>query len=217
MSELAQELLAVAFSLALLAGYYAFLVRQVRRDPDYTIHAINQRARQVWVAEVMRNSSKDIMAVQALRNYVMAATFKASSAVLLIIGTLTLSGQAENLSHTWHVFDGAAGPAPAWWVTKVVCLLTVLIVAFFAFAMTVRILNHVVFMISIPAAEANGQLAPERVAARLNRAGKCYSVGMRAYFTTVPLVFWLFGPGLLVLASIGLVLALYILDRNPAR
>jgi uncharacterized membrane protein len=217
MSLVSQDLLASAFSLLLLAAYYVFLARRIRRDPDYTIHAINQRARQVWVTEVMKNPGKDIMAVQTLRNYVMAATFKASSAVLLIMGTLTLSSQSENLARTWHLPVQLDGPEPMWWSIKVISLLTALIIAFFAFSMTVRILNHVVFMVGIPASEAHGQLSPFHVAAKLNQAGKFYSIGMRAYFATVPLVFWLFGPLFLVLATLGLVIVLYHIDRNPFR
>ncbi|TFW09293.1 DUF599 domain-containing protein [Oxalobacteraceae bacterium OM1] len=206
---------AIATSVLLLAAYYAFLLHRTRRDPDYTVHAVNQRARSAWIAGVMRNSSKDIMAVQTLRNYVMAATFKASSAILLIMGTLTLSGQAESLAKTWHVLSFAGPSEPEWWIAKVICLLTVLLVAFFSFAMAIRILNHVVFMVGLPQEAATGALAPERVAQRLNQAGKYYSIGMRAFFITVPLVFWLFGPLFLVLAAIGLVAVLYHVDRSP--
>lgn len=90
-----------------------------------------------------------------------------------------------------------------------------LIVAFFAFASVIRLLNHVVFMITLPPADALGILSVDNVALRLNRAGFFYRVGMRAFFITVPLVFWLFGPGFLLAATSGLVLVLYHLDRNP--
>ena len=206
---------AVATSVALFVSYYIFLMARVRRNPDYTIQAINHKARTLWVDAVMRDRSKDIMAVQALRNFAMAATFKASSAVLLIIGTLTLSGQAESLARTWHVLNVGGSQAPELWIVKILCLLTALIVAFFAFAMTIRVLNHVVFMVSLPAADARGALSPEHVAARLNQAGAFYTVGMRAFFVTVPLAFWLFGPLLLVVATAGLVIMLYYLDRSP--
>lgn len=206
---------AVAVSVTLIVSYYVFLVSRVRRDPDYTIQAINHKARSLWVEAVMRDRSKDIMGVQALRNFAMAAIFKASSAILLIIGTLTLSGQAESLARTWHVLNIGGSLAPELWIVKILCLLTALIVAFFAFAMTIRVLNHVVFMISLPAEAAQGALAPEWVAARLNQAGAFYTVGMRAYFVTVPLAFWLFGPVLLVLSTMGLVVMLYYLDRSP--
>ncbi|OWW23085.1 hypothetical protein AYR66_26825 [Noviherbaspirillum denitrificans] len=199
----------------LIVAYYLFLFSRVRRDPDYTVQAVNHKARTLWVEAVMRDRSKDIMAVQALRNFGMAATFKASSAVLLIIGTLTLSGQAESLARTWHVLNAGGSKAPELWIIKILCLLTALLVAFFAFAMTLRVLNHVVFMVSLPADAAQGALSPDRVAARLNQAGAFYTVGMRAYFITVPLAFWLFGPVLLVLSTMGLVVALYHLDRSP--
>lgn len=209
------DTVALGVSALLFISYYAFLISRARRDPDFTIHAINQKARVLWIAAVMKDRSKDIMAVQTLRNYVMAATFKASSAILLILGTLTLSGQAESLARTWHALNVAGSPAPEWWIVKIMCLLTALIVAFFAFAMTIRVLNHVVFMVSLTPADAQGALAPERVAQRLNQAGAFYTIGMRAFFLTVPLVFWLFGPLFLVVATLGLVVVLYHLDRSP--
>ena len=215
MNAIHLDTIAIGISALLFVSYYIFLAARVRRDPEFTIHAINQKARTLWVEAAMRDRSKDIMAVQALRNYAMAATFKASSAILLILGTLTLSGQAESLARTWHVLNVAGSPAPELWIVKILCLLTALIVAFFAFAMTIRVLNHVVFMVSLPQADAHGALAPERVAQRLNQAGAFYTIGMRAYFVTVPLVFWLFGPVFLVVATIGLVVILYYLDRSP--
>jgi len=209
------DAIAIGVSATLFVSYYAFLISRARREPDFTIQAINHKARSLWIAAVMRDHSKDIMAVQTLRNFVMAATFKASSAILLILGTLTLSGQAESLAKTWHILNFAGSRAPEWWTVKIMCLLTALIIAFFAFAMTIRVLNHVVFMISLPQADAQGVLAPERVAQRLNQAGVFYTVGMRAFFLTVPLVFWLFGPLFLIVATFGLVVVLYQLDRSP--
>jgi uncharacterized membrane protein len=54
------------------------------------------------------------------------------------------------------------------------------------------------------------------VARRLNRAGNHFATGLRAFFFAVPLVFWLFGPAFLVLATLGLVAALHRLDRSLA-
>ena len=49
----------------------------------------------------------------------------------------------------------------------------------------------------------------------LNRAGRYYGIGMRAYFFSVPLVFWLFGPHLMILATVVLIVVLYHVDRMP--
>ncbi len=209
------DLMAFAASTVLIAGYYAFLWTRARRDPHYTIHGVNATARTLWVYDVMAHRNKDVMAVQSLRNFVMAASFMASTSVLLILGTLTLSGQAESLSQTWHAVNIGGSAAPQAWIIKVMCLLTTFIVAFFAFAMTIRLLNHVLFMINVPDAEKHSGLSPRHVAHRLARAGHYYSVGTRAFFVAIPLVFWLFGPLYLLLATIGLVITLHQVERTP--
>lgn len=209
------DFLALLSSAALLLAYYAWLFWQVRRSPDYSIHRVNHTARGLWVRHVMATPGLELLAVQTLRNMAMAATFKGSSAALLILGTLTLSGQSENLGHAWHALGPGVASAPGWWTIKILCLLTALIVAFFAFAMTIRLLNHVMFMINLPAGAAVGTLSPASVARRLNRAGSFYSIGMRALFGAIPLAFWLFGSVFFVGASVGLVLVLFVIDRNP--
>ncbi|HZV53995.1 MAG TPA: DUF599 domain-containing protein [Rhodocyclaceae bacterium] len=212
--EFGPDLAAVTASALLVGIYYLFLWRKVRKEPTYTIHGVNEIARAVWVANVMANPTKDIMAVQTLRNFIMGATLMASTATFLIVGTLTLSGQAENISRSWHVLNAVGSHAAELWIIKVLCLLVDFIVAFFAFAMAVRLVNHVVFMINIPDRDAHLALTPANVARRLNRAGNLFAVGMRAFFFAVPLVFWLFGPALLVIATVGLVLTLHRLDRS---
>ncbi len=214
--EYGPDALAIVASLAMVGTYYASMLARVRRDPLCTIHGVNQLARTLWVEEVMARPGKDVMAVQTLRNFVMGASLMASTAALLVVGTLTLSGQAEGISRTWHVFSGFGSGSPEMWMVKVLCLLADFIVAFFAFAMAVRLANHVAIMINIPAQDLPPVLAPRQVARRLHRAGNHFAIGLRAFFFAVPLVFWLFGPGFLVVASAGLVFTLHRLDRNPS-
>jgi len=93
-------------------------------------------------------------------------------------------------------------------------LLVVFIFAFFAFAMAVRLANHVVFMVNVPAQHSHYALSPKAVGRRLQRAGNMFALGMRAFFFAIPLVFWLFGPNFLLISTVGLVMALYHLDRS---
>lgn len=209
------EALALSISIILVLSYYLFLFRQGRRSAEGTIHGLNARARLLWVRHVMGNEAKDLMAVQTLRNMVMAATFKATSALVLIVGTLSLVGEAEVRTKTWQVLSLVGAPAREWWLVKILCLLLVLIAAFFAFAMVIRQLNHVMFMVSLPKSVAQGVYAPDRVAQHLNQAGIYYTIGMRAFFVTIPLAFWLFGPWFLVAATLGLIVVLYIIDKAP--
>ena len=208
------DLIALALSTAIVAAYYGFLNMKVRANPTYTIHGVNALARSLWVEHIMNNPGKDVMAVQTLRNFIMGSSLMASTAALLIIGTLTLSGQAQNISQSWHVLSAHGSYATELWIIKVMFLLFDFIVAFFAFAMSVRLANHVVFMVNVPDHDAHHNLSPKAVARRLQRSGNMFAVGMRAFFFAVPLVFWLFGPGFLLVSSIGLVVALYHLDRS---
>jgi uncharacterized membrane protein len=207
------DFMAFAISAAIVAAYYGLLNMKVRENPTYSIHGVNALARSLWVEHIMRNSSKDVMAVQTMRNFIMGASLMASTAALLIIGTLTLSGQAEHIAQSWHTLNLKGSFATELWIVKVMFLLLDFIVAFFAFAMSVRLANHVVFMVNVPEHNAHHNLSPKAVARRLHRAGNMFSIGMRAFFFAVPLVFWLFGPYFLLISSIGLVIALYHLDR----
>jgi uncharacterized membrane protein len=238
LQNLGPDLIACAVSALLVVAYYIFLHSKVKHDPTYTIHSVNQIARNQWVAGVIANPDKDIMAVQTLRNFIMGASLMASTAMLLILGTLTLSGQADSISRSWSALNVVGVLTPELWIIKVICLLVTFIVAFFAFVMSVRLTNHVVFMINIPERNrhsaltttstaslacchrrwrcGHSALTTTSTASRLNRAGDFFAIGMRAFFFAVPLVFWLFGPMFLVIATLGLIITLYHLDRNKS-
>ncbi|MGA7178605.1 MAG: DUF599 domain-containing protein [Thiobacillaceae bacterium] len=210
--------IAVIVSLVLVGLYYRYLRARIRRDPTYSIHAVNALARSLWVRNVMTKPGYEVMAVQTLRNFIMVGIMMASTASLLIMGTLTLSGQAENITHSWHAINFIGSHLKELWIIKVMCLLIDFVIAFFAYAMAIRLANQVLFMLNVPQAgqEENPVLRHENVAKRLNQAGYMVAVGMRAFFFAIPLVFWLFGPLFLDLATIGLVIALYRIDRHQA-
>ncbi|MEW5770414.1 MAG: DUF599 domain-containing protein [Pseudomonadota bacterium] len=216
LAGLAPDLLAALASVAMIGAYYLFLLKKSKADPTYSIHGVNELARTLWVIGVMTQPGKDVMAVQTLRNFIMGSSLMASTASLLIIGTLTLSGQTENIARSWHVLSLVGTHAAELWMLKVICLLITFIVAFFAFAMSVRLANQVLFMLNVPEPEAHPSLSPRAVAGRMNRAGNLFSIGMRSFFFAIPLVFWLFGPAFLVAASAGLVHILYRIDRSDA-
>lgn len=212
-SHYTYDALSFIASALLIIAYHIFLRRKVKRDPTYTVQAVNIIARTAWVETIMQER-RDILAVQTLRNSTMAATFLASTSILMIIGILTLS-EGGKLETTWHALNIVGAQAPELWLTKLICLLLDMLVAFFSFSMSIRIFNHVGYMINVPIALGHKMITPTHVATHLNRAGHFYSIGMRAYYIIVPLVFWLFGPHFMLLATIGLLIVLYRIDRAP--
>lgn len=206
------DLTAFAGSLGLLVAYHLFLAVKLRGDPNYTFQAMMVESRAAWTRAVMEER-KDVLAVQTLRNSTMAATFLASTAIFLITGVLTLSTQGDKLAATWQILDAAGTATPDLWLVKMLVLLIDLFAAFFSFTMSIRFFHHVGYMINVP---MNRGMTPALVTAQLNRAGRFYWVGMRAYFLLVPMVLWLFGPLLLASSSVALVAVLFRLDRLSA-
>jgi uncharacterized membrane protein len=215
LNEYLGDIVWVGGGLLILVVYHTYLRACLRDNPHCTVQGVNREARRAWVTNIMSDPAIAIVGVQTLRNATMAATFLASTAVLLMMGVLNLSGQAQKFASNWHLLNVVGSQHPGLWIIKLLVLLVDLFVAFFSFAMSVRLYNHVGFHLSIPPRLRPHTLTPEHVAAHLNRAGAHYSIGMRAYYMAVPLVFWLFGPHLMAAASVVVVIALYQMDRIP--
>jgi len=213
--EFRADLLFLGASTVLIALYHLYLRYRLRSDPHYTFQAVIRIARTRWVADIMNDPTRVIVGVQTLRNSTMAATFFASTAILLVMGTLTLSGQSEKLTASWHLLNLSGSSHPGIWIAKVIFLLSDFLVAFFSFAMAVRLFHHVGYLLGVPAAVRPDSITATSVALHLNRAGYYYSIGMRAYYLSVPLVFWLFGPWFMLLATLVLIFVLYRTDRAP--
>lgn len=209
------DVVGAGLSFFLLAAYHLFLHIKLRSDPLYTIQAVNALSRAAWVETIMTANNKDVLAVQTLRNSIMGATFLSSTAVLLIIGVLTLSGQGENLGSTWHSLNIFGATHAELWLTKLIALLLNMLVAFFSFAQSIRLFHHVGYMINVPMSTKHHAFTPDHVALHLNRAGRFYAIGMRSYYIAVPLVFWLFGPHFMLLSTVVLIPILFYLDRAP--
>lgn len=214
--EFGTDILCVALGLLAIAVYYILHAARGSKDPSYSIHYANEVARRAWIEHVMSNPGKDVMAVQTLRNFIMNGILMVSTSTLLIVGTLTLSGQADTIARSWHAINLGGSHSAELWIFKIMCLLADFLLAFFAYAMAIRLANHVLFMVNLPR-EAQlllPALSPSEVAARFNRAGRLIAVGMRAYFFAIPLVFWLFGPLYMLAATLGVVALLSRLDRQ---
>lgn len=206
------ELVAAAVSVAIVYAYHSFLRMRVRRDPGYTIQAVLSQGRTAWVERMMAES-QGILAVQTLRNAIMGASFFASTAVALIVGTITLSTQYDRLNVAWQTLSPIGAVDEHLWLMKILLLLIDMLTAFVYFSQAIRLMSHVGVMISVPVATVR----PAFVAAMLIQAGRYHTRGMRCYYFAGPLLFWLFGPLLLVLSTCALVAALYYIDKSPTR
>ncbi|MGD2128053.1 MAG: DUF599 domain-containing protein [Lysobacterales bacterium] len=216
--EYANDAIAVTIVLCLLGGYHYYLRSLARRNPAAVLSSVAAMARADWVATIMEGQGNGVLAIQTLRKSFMAATFLASTSILLIVGVLTLSTQAPSLKTAWHHLNMVGALSPQLWLIKVLALLLTLFSAFFSFSNAIRIFNHVGYMINARAGPDHRRFTPAQVATELNRGGRYYSLGTRAFYYLVPLVFWLFGPTYMVGSTVLLVLVMLPqIDKTPRK
>jgi uncharacterized membrane protein len=210
------DTVAFLISCLLILMYYSYLWHRTRSVPNSSVHALNAKVRERWVSMVMNSSNTEILAVQTLRNSVMAANFMASTAVLLIIGTLNLSEKIGKWTLQWHPQTLIDIESSQLWQIKLGLLLLDFFIAFYFFAMAIRFFNHVGYMINLPDDASAGDSLYKQTCAYLNRAGSYYMLGIRTFFFSLPIILWFFGPYLLLLATLVLIVGLAMLDKTPS-
>ena len=206
------EIIFSATAILILLIYHAHLVYRVRRAPLTTAVGITNHVRRKWVQSIMQHG-RDILAVQTLRNQVMAATFLASTAILISLGLLGVAFRPGVFKEISHVLNITGTKNETLWMIKLLVLAILFFSAFFNFTLAIRYYNHVGMMINIP--EAHDPTAtPETVSEVLNHGALHYTLGMRGYYLAVPAALWLFGPLWMLFGTVVLVIILYQLDRE---
>jgi len=164
-----------------------------------------------WVQSV-RSGNKDILAVQTMRNWVMASSFLASTAVLISLGVINAAFRTDKYDGVSQALNLVGTTSQKLWLIKLMVLLLDFLFAFFNLALSIRYYNHASFLINTPA-EHDKFLTSEYVTKVLNRGTTHYTLGMRAYYLAVPFVLWLFGPTWMLAGSILIIAILYKVDR----
>jgi uncharacterized membrane protein len=206
-----ESLMTIATFLMLIV-YHWLLIRRVRLNPLRTAVGITNHVRVQWVRSVM-DGRCDILAVQTLRNGLMAANFLASTAILISLGLLSVAfrpGLFEEISHSLNL---AGARSEFLWMFKLMLLVVLFFYAFFNFTLTIRYYNHAGFMINILEVH-DPTVTPEGVAGVINQGALHYTLGMRGFYIAVPVGLWLFGPVWMMAGAIVLVWSLNKLDRK---
>jgi uncharacterized membrane protein len=177
-----------------------------------TAIGITRRLRNYWVETVMEQK-RDILAVQTLRNWVMASSFLASTAILISLGILSYIFQNKSISELPFSFNLIVASMGNIDILKILILFMTFAFAFFNFALSIRYYNHVNFMINVPL-DRDEMVTVGYVTNTLNLGMIHYTLGMRAYYLSGPFFLWLFGPVWMFLGSILVLIVLYKIDRT---
>lgn len=204
----------IALTVIAFSSLIAYHIRhffQIKRSPLLTDIGRNNIVRAKWVHTIM-DERRDVLAVQTLRNWTMAATFLASTAILIGLGAMNLALSTATMTQVSNLLNLFGSHHATLWVTKLMVLSITLFFAFFNFSLAVRYYNHVGFMINVPVDEGHPS-DRQTVVTILNRGAMHYHLGMRAYYISIPLALWLLGPTWLLLGSLVLTMVLIHLDK----
>jgi len=207
-----QEIMLVLSAAVVLIAYHTHLYKKLRRDPLTTAVGVTNHVRQMWVKGVIRDK-RDIMAVQTLRNQVMAATFLASTAILISLGSFSAAFRPGVFDGISHALNLLGTKTETLWMFKLMLLGILFFVTFFNFTLAIRYYNHAGFMINT-FEQKDATVSAEAVTKVINHGALHYTIGMRGFYLSVPLALWLFGPLWMLAGTLVLIAVLYRLDRE---
>lgn len=199
-------------TIAVLIAYEAVLTLAQRRSPGRMARSAHAALREEWFAAVSQQKGSEILAVQTLRNSLMSATMTASTAMLGLVGTVTLAAPSLHASLGELAFLPSVTPR----LVLELLLLALLFASLVCSAMAVRYYNHVGFISGMPVESEARKRWAEAGAAYVRRAGILYSWGLRHLILVAPILAGLLHPLAGPIAAVLVVVALVRFDRFAA-
>ena len=200
----------VIAAVAVLSVYHWWLWKINRLSPKTTAMGRHRLVRDAW-ARMVQTGRHDLLAVQTLRNWIVSATFLASTSILFALGIMGTAFTTDKLSLFAHELNFLGSQDTQLWLLKSLLLFVNFMAAFFNFSLAIRAFIHTGFAINLTGEEeaAIGRAVGD---AELERGAFHFTLGMRGYYLAIPLTLWLFGPMWMLAGSVLLVLILRRVD-----
>ena len=197
-------------TIAVLVSYEALLALMRQRTPDRIARTSHIRLREDWFAAVSSQPGAELLAVQTLRNSLMSATMTASTAVLGLMGTMSLA--APSLYARFSEAISVAQLKPSLLLELVI--MGLLFASLVCSAMAVRYYNHAGFIIGMPSQSPAREHWNEAGRVCVRRGGVLYSWGLRYLVLVAPILAAGLHPFAGPPAALLVVLVLYGFDRS---
>ncbi len=200
------ELLIVGASLAVLFGYHVRLFVRIASNGGATAFGRHRIARAQWL-DHYAGSKHEILVVQTLRNWLMSATFLASTSIVIAFGVLGIMTTTDKISGLSRELNMMGNTDTGLLLLKFALVLLLYLAAFFAFTFSVRFFSHASFVVNLPVTDTGIRGQDD-----LENGALCYFLGLRCLYLSIPLAMWLLGPIGLAVATVLVLAVLFKFD-----
>ena len=155
-----------------------------------------------------------VLAVQTIRNNIMASTLLATTAITLssLIGVFVSSSSDMSNAKLHLIYGNKSALCTS---IKYFSILLCFLVAFLCNVQSIRYYAHVSFLVTVPTWRDQKE-SIQYVARNLNRGSHFWSVGLRAFYFSFPLFLWIFGPIPMFACCCIMLCILYFLDTTTS-
>jgi uncharacterized membrane protein len=176
-----------------------------------------------------QNTEKNgVLAVQTLRNNIMASTVLATTAITLVSVISVFIGATSGRSPASPSSSSSSSPLLVYgsktgqvFAVKYLSISLCFMLAFVCNVQAIRLYAHASFLLGLPPPPAGGDeegAAAEDFAAyvarTVNRGSHAWSLGLRAFYVSLALFMWTFGPIPMLVCSVLMCALLFFLDTT---
>jgi hypothetical protein len=197
-------------TLAVIVAYEAWLALAQRARPHALARSAHASLREDWFEAVSAQPGSEVLAVQTLRNSLMSASMTASTAVLALMGSITLA--APSLHATFDALGGGAAALTPRLAMELVLLL-LLFSSLASSVMAVRYYTHAGFIGGMPVESPSRRRWAAAGREYVRRAGLLYSWSLRNLLLIAPVVAFMLHPFAGPVAAVVVVSVLSLFDR----
>lgn len=140
----------------------------------------------------------------------MGSTLMATTSILLSAGLAAIISSTYTIKKPLDdVIYGGHGEFMV--ALKYVTLLTIFLFSFFCHSLSIRFLNQLSLLICTPQ-DVMSMVTPDYLVEILERGTTLNTIGNRIFYSALPLLLWIFGPVLVFLCSLAMLIVFYNLD-----
>jgi uncharacterized membrane protein len=188
--------LPASLALLMLAGRLAWVVLKGEEAKQ------SMELRRAWVKRILATPGTEILAIQTVRNSIMAATLMATTAVLALMGVISIGHSQLNAPAA--AADWLQGSANL----KLFLPLVLLAASAVLFSKAVRLYHRTGYSLGLPRGSSDAAETAEAAAiSEMTRAAQFYRNGWRTFYAAIATGAWLAG-GWMMLGTTAIIVAI---------